>query len=47
MADEDNGEATPDEFHETSDSPAPVARVSAPARDSSLYTVYVRDSCPG
>jgi len=41
MANEDNGEAPPDEFHETSDSPAPVARVNARACDLSLYTVYV------
>jgi len=33
MAVADNGEATADEFHETLDSPAPVARVSARARD--------------
>jgi len=33
MADEDNGEVMPYEFHETSDSPAPVAQVSARARD--------------
>jgi len=40
MADGDNGEATPDEFHEMSDLLAAVARVSARARDKSLYTVY-------
>ena len=33
MVDEDDGEARLEEFHETSDSPAPVTRVSARARD--------------
>ena len=28
MAEVDDGETTPDEYHETSDSPTPVARVS-------------------
>ena len=42
MAEEDNGEATPNEYHKTSDSAAPVAQVSVRARDSFLYTVYVR-----
>ena len=29
MAEDDNGEATPDEYHEKSDSPAPVAQMNA------------------
>ena len=33
MADEGNGEVMLEEFHETSDSPAPVTRASARARD--------------
>ena len=33
MADEDNGDTRLEEFHETSDSPAPVTRASARARD--------------
>jgi len=33
MVDSDNGEQSQDEFHETSDAPASVARVSDRARD--------------
>jgi len=40
-ADGDNGEATPDEFHETSNSLALVAHVSARARDQSTDIVHV------